>query len=314
MAGFLVTGGAGFIGSHLTERLVAQGHSVRVLDNFSTGKRHNLQSVSHAIELVEGDIADPLQCRDAMDGVDYCLHQAAVPSVPRSVSDPLRSNRANVDGSIAVFIAARDAGLRRVVAASSSSVYGPRADVPSREDAAPDPASPYAVSKTAMEMYARVFAELYQMDIVCLRYFNVFGPRQDPASQYAAVVPLFIDRLLQGEPPEIHGDGEQSRDFSYIDNVVDANLRACETEGELAGVYNVACGDSTTIRGLYDMLSDLTGVDIEPRHVDRRPGDIRRSLADCTKARQAFGYEPRIDVREGLARTVAWHRERAVSP
>lgn len=308
MPKFLVTGGAGFIGSHLVESLVDRGDTVRVLDDFSTGRRENLTPWAHRVEILSADVCDDRACRQAMEGIDYCLHQAAIPSVPRSVADPRSSNRANVEGTISVLLAARDAGVRRVVVASSSSVYGPDAATPATEKACPNPSSPYAVSKAAAEMYAQAFSDLYGMDVVCLRYFNVFGPRQDPASQYAAVVPLFITRLLQGHAPEIHGDGSQSRDFSYVDNVVHANLAACAHEGHLKGVYNVACETSTSINELYKALADLIGTSIEPVHTDVRPGDIRRSLADCRKAREAFGYEPIVELREGLEKTVAWYR------
>ncbi len=245
-----------------------------------------------------------------MKGVDYCLHQAAIPSVPRSVADPLATDRANVGGSVALYVAARDAGVRRVIVASSSSVYGLGAPVPTPESAGLAPASPYAVSKAAADMYAQVFTDLFGLEIVSLRYFNVFGPRQDPASQYAAVVPLFITRLLEGRAPEIHGDGSQSRDFSYIDNVVEANLAACAWPGRLAGAYNIACGHSTTILGLYESIARLLGVRVSPVHGPARPGDIPRSLADCTKAKAGFKYEARIGVEEGLARTVEWYRAR----
>jgi len=303
-----VTGGAGFIGAHIVERLVSTGESVRVLDDFSTGKRTNLGKVLDRIELIEGDVSDPEVVARAMRGVVYCLHQAAIPSVPRSVADPIATDRTNVGGSVALYVAARDAGVRRVIVASSSSVYGPGAPVPTPETSPLAPASPYAVSKAAADQYARVFTELYGLEIVSLRYFNVFGPRQDPSSQYAAVVPLFITRLLKRQPAEIHGDGSQSRDFSYIDNVVDANLAACAWPGKLSGAFNIACGGSTTILGLYESISRILGAKIPPIHTASRAGDIPRSLADCAKAKATFGYEARISVDEGLARTVAWYQ------
>ncbi len=279
-----------------------------MLDNFSSGKRENLRTVSTAIELIAGDVCDTAALKRAMQGIDYCLHQAAIPSVPRSVADPLATDRTNVGGSVAVYAAARDAGVRRVIVASSSSVYGPGAPVPTPESAPLAPGSPYAVSKAAADMYAEVFTELYGLEIVSLRYFNVFGPRQDPASQYAAVVPLFITRLLEGRAPEIHGDGLQSRDFSYIENIVEANLAACAWPGRLSGAYNIACGRSTTILGLYEAIAQLLGTHLSPTHSAARPGDIPRSLADCTKAKTTFNYQARVGVEEGLARTVAWYR------
>jgi nucleoside-diphosphate-sugar epimerase len=288
--------------------LANRGDDVRILDDFSTGKRENISSLSGQIEVIEGDINDPATLKRAMSGVTYCLHQAAIPSVPRSVADPLNTDRANVGGSVAVFLAARDAGVRRLIVASSSSVYGPTAPVPTPETAPLAPASPYAVSKAAADMYAEVFSDLYGTEIVSLRYFNVFGPKQDPASQYAAVVPLFITRLLEGRAPEIHGDGEQSRDFSYVENVVEANLLACAWPGRLTGAYNIACGVSTTILGLYRAIAELMGVSIPPVHTPARAGDIPRSLADCRKAERTFHYKARISVEEGLSRTVAWYR------
>jgi nucleoside-diphosphate-sugar epimerase len=278
------------------------------LDNFSTGKRENLFGLPDSVEIIEGDINDYDVLARAMTGVSYCLHQAAIPSVPRSVADPLATDRANVGGSVAVFNAAREAGVRRVVIASSSSVYGPTAPTPTPESAPLSPASPYAVSKAAADLYANVFCDLFGMEIVSLRYFNVFGPRQDPASQYAAVVPLFITRLMEGRAPEIHGDGLQSRDFSYIENVVEANLAACAWPAKLSGPFNIACGQSTTVLGLYEAISGLLGVSTPPTFTPARAGDIPRSLADCSKAKKVFNYTARVSVEEGLSRTVAWYR------
>lgn len=309
MATFLVTGGAGFIGSHIAAALVQRGDRVRILDNFLTGKRENLAGLGNSVDVIEGDILDAATLQRAMNGVDYCLHQAAIPSVPRSVADPARSNDANVTGSLSVYLAARDAGVKRVVVASSSSVYGPTAPVPTPEASPLAPASPYAVTKAAADMYADVCSSLYGIDIVCLRYFNVFGPRQDPQSQYAAVVPKFITMLLRNEAPEIHGDGSQSRDFSYIDNVVEANITACEAKGPVSGAYNIACGESTSVLELYNAVSRILGVQVPPIHTAPRAGDIPRSLADCRKARDTFGYTARISVHEGLERTVDWYRK-----
>lgn len=308
---YVVTGGGGFIGSNLARSLVSRGDSVRILDDFSTGKRSNLVDLEGKVEVVEGSICDIALLCDVMRGADYCLHQAAIPSVPRSVQDPLGSNRVNVEGSLAVFLAARDAGVKRVVCASSSSVYGSSVETPTSESSPLNPISPYGVSKATGEMYARVCSDLYDLDVVSLRYFNVFGPWQDPESAYAAVVPIFTQKLLDGESPDIHGDGGQSRDFSYIDNVVEANLAACGAEGKIAGAYNIACGASTSVLELFHMISELLGVDIEPNHTESRPGDIRESYADISLAQETFGYSPKVAVREGLEQTVGWYRDRA---
>lgn len=305
---YLVTGGAGFIGSNLVHALLERGHAVRVLDDLSTGRRENLSGIMSSIEFFEGSICDETAVRDAMGGVDYCLHQAAIPSVPRSVDNPLASNRANVDGTLNVFLAARDAKVRRVVFASSSSVYGNTEVSPAHEDLPVLPISPYGVSKAACEHYARVFSSLYGMDIVALRYFNVFGPRQDPASQYAAVIPIFMAHMLRGERPPVHGDGRQSRDFSFIDNVIRANVLACEAEGPIAGVYNAACGTESTLLGLVALLNHALGTKLEPVFSPVRAGDIRRSCADISRAAKAFGYKPSVSVGEGLRRTIEWYQ------
>ncbi|MBP8130433.1 MAG: SDR family oxidoreductase [Candidatus Hydrogenedentes bacterium] len=307
MARYLVTGGAGFIGSNLVRALLARGEQVRVLDDFATGRRVNIAEVTDRVDVVEGSICDADAVRRAMSGVDYCLHLAAIPSVPRSVADPLRSNRVNVEGTLQVFLAARDAEVKRVVYASSSSVYGNAPPGPLAEGLPRAPVSPYGVSKAAAEMYAETFSRLYGVDLVGLRYFNVFGPRQDPNSPYAAVIPIFIRALRGGRRPPVHGDGGQSRDFTFVDNVVEANLLACACPGRIAGVYNVACGDSTPVLGLADMLNAILGTRIEPEYLPARPGDIRDSRADISRARQAFGYVPRVSLREGLERTAVWY-------
>jgi nucleoside-diphosphate-sugar epimerase len=309
----LVTGGAGFIGSHLVERLLGDGHFVRVLDDFSTGKRANLELVSAGaapgrFELMEGSIADFETCRRAVEGIEGVLHQAALPSVPRSVRDPIASNAANVDGTLNLLVAARDAKVRRMVQASSSSVYGNSPTLPKHEGMPTNPRSPYALTKLAGEVYARLFFELYGFETVCLRYFNVFGPRQDPSSQYAAVIPKFTFALLDGEPPEIHGDGGQTRDFTYIANVVDANLRALEAPKAAGEAMNVAAGARTSLLEMLGHIQDILGTTIAPRHVDSRAGDVRDSLADLTKVTSLTGYEPRIGLREGLERYVEWAR------
>lgn len=302
----LVTGGAGFIGNHLVRALLNKGHDVRVIDDLSTGSLDNLADVRERITFFPGSICDAELVARASRDVACCYHQAALPSVPRSVRDPWRSNRVNVEGALNVFLAARDAGVRRVVFASSSSVYGNTDAVPAHEGLPLAPISPYGVTKATCEMYARAFTELYGMDIVALRYFNVFGPRQNPQSQYAAVIPIFIENMLAGRRPPVDGDGMQSRDFSYIDNVVSANLKAGEAPGSIAGVYNIACGASTTVLDLVNTLNAILGMNIEPDFRGARPGDIRRSCAAIARARAAFGYEPLISVREGLERTVRW--------
>jgi UDP-glucose 4-epimerase len=305
----LVTGGAGFIGSHLIDRLLVQGHKVRVLDNFSTGHRHNLRHVLKDIELIEGDIRDPDTVRRAVQGTEIVLHQGALPSVPRSVNDPRTSNAVNVEGTLNVLLAARDAGTRRVVVASSSSVYGDTPTLPKVETMAPNPRSPYAISKLAAEEYTCTFAPLYGLETVALRYFNVFGPRQDPTSQYAGVIALFCTLALQGKPYTVQGDGLQSRDFTYVENVVQANLLAA-TQPNVAGqAFNVACGQRITLLDVIAILNREVGMDLPVIHGPARVGDVRHSLADIEKARQLLNYSPSVDVSEGLARTLAWYRE-----
>ena len=306
----LVTGGGGFIGSHLVERLVRDGHRVRVIDNFTTGHRRNLQSFIDDIELVEGDLQSYERASAAVRGCEIVLHQAAMPSVPRSVQDPLTSNAANVIGTLNVLLAARDSGVRRVVFASSSSVYGSVPDLPKREELPTLPISPYAVAKLAGEGYCRSFTEVYGLETVALRYFNVFGARQDPLSQYAAVVPNFITGALRGEAPTIFGDGEQSRDFTYVDNVVEGNILAMSAPGVVAGrAYNVACGDRITLNELVATIGRVLGRSIEPRYEAPRPGDVKHSMADTTRAREDFGYEVVVPFEDGLARTIRYYTE-----
>jgi nucleoside-diphosphate-sugar epimerase len=300
----LVTGGAGFIGSHLTERLVRDGHAVRVLDNFATGHRRNIAHLLDDVELVEGDIQSYERSSAAVRGCEVVFHQAALPSVPRSVQDPLTSNATNVIGTLNILLAARDAGVRRVVFASSSSVYGRNPGMPKREDMQPLPFSPYAVAKLAGEGYCRSFSDVYGLETVSLRYFNVFGPRQDPLSQYAAVIPKFITAFLEGRPPTVFGDGEQSRDFSYVDNVVDANVLAASSPEGIGETFNVACGEQITLNQLLAELRDNLDVDIEPQHAPPRPGDVRHSLADVSRAGEVLGYRPTIGFRRGLELTV----------
>jgi UDP-glucose 4-epimerase len=299
----LVTGGAGFIGSHLAARLLREGHGVRVLDNFSTGDRRNLENLLDDIELVEGDIQSSERVNSAVRDCDVLFHQAALPSVPRSVQDPLASNGSNVVGTLNVLLAARDNGIRRVVFASSSSVYGANPVLPKREDMVTLPLSPYAVGKLAGEGYCRSFSEVYGLETVALRYFNVFGPGQDPASQYAAVIPRFITAVKAGRPVVIFGDGEQSRDFTFVSNAVDANLLAAEAQGVAGRVFNVACGQRSTLNNLIDELRHLTGEAFVPRHEPSRAGDVRDSLADLSLAHRELGYVPLVDFREGLRLT-----------
>ena len=308
MAFYLVTGGAGFIGSHLVEALTRQGERVRVADNLSTGKRDNLAQVGE-VELMVGDLADIEFARRAAAGVDFVLHQAAIPSVPRSVSDPLTSNRSNIDATLNVLVAARDAGVKRVVYAGSSSAYGNTDTLPKREDMPTSPLSPYALQKLVGEQYARMFTALYGLETVTTRYFNVFGPRQDPSSPYSGVISLFISALIEGRAPTIHGDGEQTRDFTYVANVVDGVLRACHAAGASGGVFNVATGGRISLNALYRTLQAITGAEVEPVHGPARAGDVRDSQADILRARHALGFQPSVGFDDGLRRTVEWYRQ-----
>ncbi len=309
MARYIVTGGAGFIGSHITGALVEQGHEVVVIDDLSTGHEHNLAFCRDRISFIRGSIADLGLLQRTFPGADVVFHQAALASVPRSVAEPLASNEANVTGTLNVFLAARDCGVRRVVYAASSSAYGDSEVLPKREDMAARPLSPYAVTKYVGELYGAVFTGLYGLPTIGLRYFNVFGPRQDPASQYAAVIPLFITSFLAGRAPTIHGDGGQSRDFTYIDNVVAANLAAASASPAADGlVYNIACGASVTVKELCLQIRDLVGCAIDPLHGPARAGDVRHSLADIRRAEELLAFRPSITLADGLERTVAWYR------
>jgi nucleoside-diphosphate-sugar epimerase len=307
MALYLVTGGAGFIGSHLCEELVRRGERVRVVDSLITGKRANLAHLP-AVEFLEGDLADIGVAHPAAAGADYVLHQAAIPSVPRSVSDPVTSNRANIDATLNILVAARDAGVKRLVYAGSSSAYGDQPTLPKREDMPTRPLSPYALQKLVGEQYLSLFTTLYGLDTVTTRYFNVFGPRQDPSSPYSGVISLFIRALLEGRQPVIYGDGEQTRDFTYVANVVDGVLRACHAPGVAGEMMNVATGGRISLNELLRTLCDLVGVKTEAVFKDPRAGDVRDSQADIARAKALTGYVPVVDLREGLERTLAWFR------
>jgi nucleoside-diphosphate-sugar epimerase len=309
MAKYLVTGGAGFIGSSIAERLLGQGERVRIIDDFSTGRRINVETLKGPVELVEGSICDPVVVKQAMQGVEVVFHQAAIPSVSRSVDDPQMSMFANVQGTTVVLDEARRAGVRRLVFAASSSAYGNTPTLPKVESMVPAPLSPYAVSKLTGEELLRVFSSLYGIETLALRYFNVFGPRQDPASEYAAVIPKFITSALTGTRPVVFGDGEQTRDFCFIDNTVDANLLAASSKNKLTGqVVNIACGDRISLNQLLNHIGEETGTKLVAEYKETRAGDVKDSLADITRARELIGFEPKVRVREGLARTVAAFR------
>ena len=310
MAEYLVTGGAGFIGSNIVDTLVRRGAAVRVLDNFSTGRHANLEAVLPSIELVEGDLRDAEAVRAAVQDVRYVIHLAALPSVIRSVEDPETSNNINVNGTLRLLLAARDARVDRLVLASSSSIYGDTPELPKRENMLPQPLSPYALSKLAGEHYCRMFHSLYGLKTYALRYFNVFGPRQDPRSYYAAVIPLFIEALQQGRAPVIYGDGEQTRDFTFVSDIVAANLRCCEAPEEAAGgAYNVAWGNRISIRNLAERLAHIMQSEVTPVHEPARPGDVRDSQADARLARERLGWEPKVTFEDGLEQTVRWFLE-----
>ena len=309
MGHYLVTGGAGFIGSHIVDELVRRGETVRVLDNFFSGRRENIAQHRGRIEVVEGDLRDLETVRRAVAGMEYVLHLAAIASVPRSVAAPLASHEANATGTLHVLLAARDAGVRRVVYSSSSSVYGNGPTLPKHEAMAPQPLSPYAVSKLAGEQYCMAFHEVYGLPTVGLRYFNVFGPRQDPTSEYAAVIPRFITAMLQGHSPIIYGDGLQSRDFTYVANVVAANLLACERDSAMGQVMNVALGERITLLELVEDLNSILGTQLAPRFEAERPGDVKHSQADTSRVKAVLGFEQRVDFRSGLRETVQWFRE-----
>lgn len=311
MSKVLVTGGAGFIGSHLTEALLRAGHQVRVLDNLSTGKRENLvfEEAYPFLEMIEGDICDLKICQEVMEGIEYVFHQAALPSVQRSVEDPMSSNEANIAGTLNILIAARDSGVKRVIYAASSSAYGDTPSLPKKEEMSPHPLSPYALQKLVGEQYCRLFYQLYGLETISLRYFNIFGPKQDPNSIYSAVIPRFIDALVSGRPPTIYGDGEQSRDFTYIENVVHANLLAMDAERTQGEVVNIACGRRVSLNQLLRILQDIIGSHIPPLYEEPRKGEPRHSLADIGRAREVLNYSPRVGIEEGLRRTVEYFKK-----
>lgn len=310
---YLVTGGAGFIGSSIAAALVKRGESVRIADDFSTGRRDNVAKFEAQIELMQGDLADLDFARHVVKGVDYVIHQAAIPSVPRSVADPLANNRAGVVATLNLLLAARDSGVRRMTYASSSSIYGEARDgLAKREDMLPAPLSPYGVSKLAAEQYCLAFHSVYGFEVVALRYFNVFGPRQDPKSEYAAVIPRFINALLRGKAPIIYGDGEQTRDFTFVGNIVNANLHALEHPSAPGQIFNIAMGAMNSLNYLVATLQELIGVDIAPRYAEPRPGDIRHSFADVSRAANILQFAPHISLVDGLRTTVQWYRARSV--
>ena len=310
MSKYLVTGGAGFIGSHLSEELVRRGHTVRVADSLITGKRSNLDHV-HGVEFLEGDLADEAIARRAVEGIEYVLHQAAIPSVPRSVKDPIASNRANVDATLNVLVAARDANVKRLVFAGSSSAYGNTPTLPKHEGMPTNPLSPYALQKVIGEQYLQMFTALYGLETVSIRYFNVFGPRQDPSSPYSGVISVFATALLENRSPTIYGDGEQTRDFTYVANVVDGVLRACEAKDASGEVINVATAGRISLNDLFRKMRDIVGAQVQPTYVESRTGDVRDSQADIGKARRILGYTPTVSFEEGLRQTIAWYRSAA---
>lgn len=312
MAVYLVTGGAGFIGSNLVEELIKRDEKVRVIDNFCTGRHENIEEFVPKIELVRGDIRNLDTVREAVEGVDFVLHEAALTSVVRSIEHPLATTETNIEGTLNVLVAAREAKVKRVIYASSSSIYGNAPTLPKREEMIPNPLSPYAVSKVSGEYYCQVFYRIYGLESVILRYFNVFGPRQDPVSQYAAVIPKFIKAMLNGKSPTIYGDGEQSRDFTFVENVVEANVLACKAEKVAGEVFNIGCGKRTVVNELARIIGKLMDQNVKPIYADPRPGDVKHSLADITKAQRLLNYRPKVDIEEGLKRIIQWHKDKTV--
>ncbi len=309
MEKFLVTGGAGFIGSNICKTLVSQGCFVRVVDNLLTGKKSNLADIIDKVEFIQADMGDEDVARSAMKDIDFCLHQGALPSVPRSVDNPAATHQHCLNATFTLLLAARDAGVKRFVYASSSSAYGDTPTLPKIETMQPQPLSPYAAAKLAGEYYAKVFYEVFGLETISLRYFNVFGPHQDPTSQYAAVIPAFVTAILKDERPTVFGDGLQSRDFTYVDNVVEANLLAAKAKKTCGEVINIACGQAVTVNETIDTINGLVGKNIKPIYTAPRPGDVKHSLADITLAKETIGYEPKVLFPEGLQKAIGWYRE-----
>jgi nucleoside-diphosphate-sugar epimerase len=303
---YLVTGGGGFIGSNIAHELVRRGEKVRIIDNFSTGNRKNISDIHDDIELIEADIRDLESVWHAVKGIDFVLHQAALPSVARSVNEPITSNEVNTSGTLNMLVAARDAGVKRFIFATSSSIYGDTPILPKREDMVPSPLSPYAVTKLIGEHYCRIFYNLYGLETMSLRYFNVFGPGQDPSSQYSAAIPKFINAIIKGELITIYGDGEQSRDFTYVQNVVNANLLACEAPNASGDAMNIACGNGITLNQLISTIEIELGIKANMVYEDAKPGDVKHSRADISKAQALINYNPLISFEEGLAKTIKW--------
>ncbi len=309
MSKYLVTGGAGFIGSHIVDKLVADGEDVRVLDNLSTGKLANIERHLDKIDFRHESLTDMAAVRSAVEGVDYILHQGAIPSVPRSVADPIGSNDAGINGTLNLLVAARDAGVKRLVYASSSSVYGNSPTLPKHEEMPTHPLSPYALTKLAGEHYLRMFFELYGLETVSLRYFNVFGPRQDPKSEYAAVIPKFVNMIIDGESPIIYGDGLTSRDFTYVENNVSGNLLACKAPGVGGHLFNLACGDRISLLDLVECINQVLGTSVKAIHEPERPGDVKHSQAAMEKARDMLGFAPLVSFDQGMQKLVSWTLE-----
>ena len=309
MTKFLVTGGAGFIGSNICKELISQGCFVRVVDNLLTGKKSNLASIIDKIDFIQADMGDAEVAQSAMKDIDVVLHQGALPSVPRSVDDPAATHKHCVDATFTLLLAARDTGIKRFVYAASSSAYGDTPTLPKVETMTPMPLSPYAAAKLVGEYYCSVFYKVFGLETISLRYFNVFGPQQDPASQYAAAIPAFVTAILKDEPPTVYGDGEQSRDFTYIDNVVQANLLAARAKQTKGQVINVACGEAVTVNAIIDMINELVGKNIKPNYTDPRPGDVKHSLADITLAQKLIGYKTKVPFKQGLKLAINWYRD-----